>query len=297
MFRSPNQHEKCSSEPDIAHLLELETESETKLADIPKTKRRRVAEPLNDSKLDQILSLITKQGARLCTLEGHIKDLKAQNNTIQSANKDIIKSIENVTDQLSQMQVKVDLLESKKQDMCLNLAKLEEKLDRLERCAVKTSIEIRQVPKKPKENKEYLHACLKSLSRSIGHPFEGVVIRDIFRLPSKTTDVNSTVVVEFVSTFNKINFLQCVKRKNQSSRLSTKDLGIEGESTPIFVSEHLSAKARHLYYRARDVAKSCQFAFCWTANGQVFLRKEESEPQVLIRSEAQLENIKNNFSQ
>lgn len=296
MLRSPLTHEKCSSESDITHLLDRETEPE--LAATPRAKRRRFADSsINDCKLDQILALITKQDARLGTLEGHIRDLKAQSTSIQSTNTDIVKSIDGFTEQISLIQAKIDCLESKRQDMSFDLAKLEDKVDRFERFAVKTSIEIRQVPKKPKESKDNLFTSLKSLSSTIGLPLEKSVVRDIFRLPSKSTDTKSTVVVEFANTFTKKDFLHCAKKRNQSTRLSSKDLGIEGDQAPIYISEHLTAKSRHLYYLSRDVAKTYHFAFCWTANGQVFLRKEEGEPHVIIKSELQLEDIKNKLSQ
>lgn len=275
----------------------MEHEAEPSLAVTTKAKRRRLADPSQDSKLDQILSLITNQDARLSALEGHIKDLKAQSTTIQSSNSEIIKSIDNVTQQISLMQGKIDFLESKRQVMSEDLAKLEEKVERVERCTLKTSIEIRQVPKTPKESKDHLYTCLKTLSSSIDLPFEKALVRDIFRLPSKTTDTKSTVVVEFVSTLAKLNFLHLAKKKNQLTRLSSKDLGIAGDQGPIFISEHLTAKARRLHYLAREVAKSCQYAFCWTANGQVFLRKDEGGPHIIVKTETQLDNIKNNHSQ
>lgn len=295
MQRSPTSQGKCPSESDITHLLDLEPEH--------RGKRRRGAGPPSDTapattnKLDQILALIGKQNSRLDDLESHIRELKTQGTSIQSTNTGIAKSVENVTNQLSLMQVKIDSLEAKKQDMCIHLNKLEDKIERFEQSTVKTSVEIRLVPKQSKESKHNLYNLLKNLSSTLGHPLERTEVRDIYRQPSKVTDTKSTVVVEFSSTLTKTDFLSLAKQRNQITRLCTKDLGLLGEVNPIFISEHLTKRARHLHFLAREVARSCHYDFCWTANGQVYLRKEEGSSIVFVKSVEQLDEIKNKLTQ
>ncbi|KOB64285.1 Uncharacterized protein OBRU01_24265 [Operophtera brumata] len=195
------------------------------------------------------------------------------------------------------MKNKIDGLETQRQDMCVYLNKLEDKIERFERNTVKTTIEIRQVPKQIKESKDNLYKVLKNLTNTFGLPLEKSELRDIYRQPSKATDTKSTIVVEFSNTFTKTDFLSIAKKRNKSARLCTKDLGIEGEQDPIFISEHLTSRARHLHFLARDVARSCHFSYCWTANGQVFLRKEEGGALVIVKSEEQLNEIRNEQKQ
>lgn len=296
MLRSPQNQEKCLSESDISSINDDHRELEPGGRAPNSAKRKRPAEGLpyvNNNKIDQILQLITRQNSRLDDLEGHIREIKSQSSAIQSTNSDIVKSVDHVTQQLTLMQLKIDGLETKRQDMCTQVHKLENKIDYLEKSTVKTSVEIRQVPKQAKENKEGLYKVLQNLTSSLGLSLGINEIRDVYRQPSKVADTKSTIVVEFSNTLKKSNFLNSARIRNKSTRLSTKDLGIGGVDDPIYISEHLTSKSRHLYFHGREVAKSCQLAFCWTSNGQVLIREEEGSAPVVVKSEEQLEEIKN----
>lgn len=76
------------------------------------------------------------------------------------------------------------------------------------------------------------------------------------------------------------------------SKLRAAQLGFKtSEDTPVFISEHLTAKGSRLHFLARELTKSKKYKFCWTAYGKVFLRKEENSAIITVRSEAQVQKL------
>lgn len=79
------------------------------------------------------------------------------------------------------------------------------------------------------------------------------------------------------------------------TKLRAKHLGFTTqEETPVYVCEQLTPKAARLYFLARDLIKSTTFTFCWTAYGNVYVRKDENSPIIKITNEAQINQLFHN---
>ncbi|KAJ8736619.1 hypothetical protein PYW08_007275 [Mythimna loreyi] len=221
------------------------------------------------SKLDEILekvnAVMSNQCARLDALEEHIREVKQQNDDTQTNSAEIMKSIEFFGARLSDLENQIHGMEQERKEIAVYLSKIDEKIDRLERNAIKTSVEIRNVPKIPKETKMSLYDKALKLFKSLGSEIPKSDVRDVYRAPSKSSDSKSTIIVEFADTLTKSNFLGITKdfnNKNPSNRLNTFHLGIGGEKHPIFISEHLTAKMKRFHFLARDVAKYAHYEHC-----------------------------------
>ncbi|KAG7307299.1 hypothetical protein JYU34_007464 [Plutella xylostella] len=104
------------------------------------------------------------------------------------------------------------------------------------------------------------------------------------------------IIVETTSTILKADFLKASKSFNikHQNKLSTKHLGLRtSEDTPIYVSEQLTAKASRLHFLARDLVKSKKFKYCWTAYGKVYLRKDDTSPVIVVKTEGQVHQLSN----
>lgn len=96
------------------------------------------------------------------------------------------------------------------------------------------------------------------------------------------------------STLLKTDMLTKCKAFNRSNKakLRAKHLGfVVNEETPVFVSEQLTPRASRLYFLARNLIKSTSFTFCWTAYGNVYVRKNENSPIVTITNENQIKQL------
>lgn len=235
------------------------------------------------------------QNKRLDSLEKLISDVKKSTSSISKTNLEIEQSVNFVSDQIKTVEEKITKLEEERKSISCQLFSMEEKCEEIERNCTKTCIEIRNVPKPKFESKENLFQSAAKLCNLIDVPLQNGDIRDVYRIPNKNDKAIGTLIIESSNTLTKKRIIVATKdynKKNRSTQLSSMDIGIEGPAFPIFVSEHLTPKGRRLHFLARDFAKSESYAYCWTANGRVYLRKSEGAPHILLKNESQLNDLK-----
>ncbi|CAG4965827.1 unnamed protein product [Colias eurytheme] len=171
---------------------------------------------------------------------------------------------------------------------------IKDKIEDMQRETRKTNIEIKNVPKNMKETKEDLLNMVLCLSKNIGCNIDRNDIKDIYRIQSKR-DINKTpVVAELSSTIKKTELLRMVKQFNikNKEKLCAKHLGFRTEEySPVYVSEQLTAKAARLYFLARDLSKSKDYKFCWTAFGRIYVRKTDNSPILIIKNESKIQTL------
>lgn len=213
---------------------------------------------------------------------------------IQQSSSNIESSIAFLTAQNEEFKKKIESLEEKIKEDKKYIIILEDKIESMQQDSRKANFEIKNVPKKPNETKDDLINMVTSLSTSVGCPIDKTVIRDIYRVRAKKDKNNTPIVVETNSTLTKNYILKSCKAFNQiqKAKLCAKHLDMRtNENTPIFVTEQLTAKAARLHFLARDLVKSKTYKYCWTAYGRVYLKREDDSPTILIKSEAQIQQL------
>lgn len=216
---------------------------------------------------------------------------------IQETNAKIETSIEYLQKENAELKKKIENLEQQKKEDAKNIFVLEEKIENMQKIYRKANIEIKNVPKLEKETKDDLIKYTTSLATTVGASITKSDIKDIYRVRvQKATVSNAPIVVELTSTLLKSDVLQKCKAFNtrNKEKLRAKHLGfVVTEETAVFVSEQLTPKASRLYFLARDLIKSTNFTFCWTAYGNVYVRKNENSPIISITNEAQIKQLFN----
>lgn len=217
-----------------------------------------------------------------------INELKAQNEAIT-------KSMELISDKYDEMTTHMKKVENEQKDQKRYIHLLEQKIELLERKNVSSSIEIRNIPKlNASETKEDLIKTVKNISDVLKVPIDKMDIKDIYRTNTKI-ESNKPITLEFTRTTIKEDLLKSVKAFNKANRkedkLNTSHLRIVGQPKPIYITESLTQKARKLFFLSREFARNNNFQFCWTAHGQVFLRKAEGAPQTRVESENVLSEL------
>lgn len=243
---------------------------------------------------EMLSSFMDNQNTRLDALEKLVTDIKRQNECIKSTNKDIEKSLGYISDQVSDLQTKIKILEENREQLMNSCISLQNKIETIERNAIKYHIEVRCVPKRNMETKRDLFSLIQKLSSHLDIQLNVCDLRDVQRIPNKRDQSNSTLIVEFSNTIIKSEFLTAIKNYRKSKlgpALNTSHLGLLGNNKPIYVSDSLTSKTRKLFYLSREAAKSKGFEFCWTANDKVYMRKKEGQPYILIKSEEQLAKL------
>lgn len=235
-----------------------------------------------------ISSLMSPQQEELKKIYPTLMEIKSTNNSIEIA-------MASLSAQNEELKNKIDQLEIQSTKDRNYITILEDKIEDLQRNSRKANFEIKNVPKLTKETKEELIKMAISLSNEIGCRITKPDISDIFRVQNKRAKTkNSTIIVEMSTTMLKTEFLKCTRDYNRkhTEKLCAKHLGFKTEEyTPIYVSEQLTAKGARLHFLARDLAKSKEYKYCWTAFGKVHIKKDDNFPTIIITSESQVHNL------
>lgn len=144
-----------------------------------------------------------------------INDLKATLNEIKQSNLNIESSMASLILQNEELKKDMAILENEiKQDRQYILF-LENKVEDLQTGSRKSNIELKNVPKKDKENKTDLIDMVLCLSETIGCQVTKKDIKDIYRVRGKNPDQKNTpIIIETNSTLLKADFLKMAKSFN-----------------------------------------------------------------------------------
>ncbi|KAJ8733077.1 hypothetical protein PYW08_001375 [Mythimna loreyi] len=243
---------------------------------------------------ETIAKFMAEQKALVTKLVSDMTDMKQQNLEIQKTNIGIEKSIAAISDLYDDMKCQVKRLQGE----CSDYKKLAESLDKtvrdLQYKSRSSSLEIRNVPSNDKESSTDLMKIVTAIGNTVDLPISSNNVRDIYRNPGKSG--NKSIVVEFASVHTKSDLISRVrsynnKQPNKDNKLNTELLGISGQKRAIYIDEHLSNTTKRLFYLAREYAKKHEFKFCWTSNGNIFLRKQPGLQQILVKSEVTLNEL------
>lgn len=235
----------------------------------------------------------------LAAQSSDIKKIFPTLSEIKTSNSNIEKSIAFLAAQHEELKNKIETMEIQAKKDKDYITVLEDKLEDLQRGNRKTNLEIKNVPKMPQESKEDLIKMVGHLSETVGCKIEKRDIKDIYRIQAKNLKEqtkNQPIVVEMSSAIQKADFLKLAKSYNirHKEKLCAKHLGISiNRDIPIFTSEQLTAKGARLHFLARDLARTKQYKFCWTAYGRVYVRKDENSRIITIQNESQVNSLMN----
>nr|XP_026492926.1 uncharacterized protein LOC113398406 [Vanessa tameamea] len=236
---------------------------------------------------DMIRSLFSEQKQDTKNFATTLVEIKNSTSNVENA-------ISLLSSQYQDLNNKLLQLEAECKEGNEQIFLLENKIETLQIAYRKQNFEIKNVPKKHSETKSDMLDMVLCLSSSIGCNLKREDVKDIYRIRGKKEQRNSSIVVETSSAIVKSDVLRLSKVFNTKTKekLCAKHLGFHtSEDTPIFVCEQLTTKGARLYYLARDLAKSANYKFCWTAYGKVYVRKTETSPVVCIKSEAQVHQL------
>lgn len=215
--------------------------------------------------------------------------------TIQQTNTNIEQSVSLLAAQNEDFRKKIELLETQTKKDREYIHILEDKIEDLQRTTRKTSMELKNVPRKSSENRDDLINMMLSLSKTVNLDMCVRDIKDIFRLKSRNDkEKNPPIIVELGSTLMRTDLLKKTKEFNikNKTKLQAKHLGLtSSEDSPIYIAEHMTSKGARLFFLSRDLAKTKNYKYCWTAFGRVFVRKDDTSKIICIQNEAQVHQL------
>ncbi|KAL4708465.1 hypothetical protein ACJJTC_001181 [Scirpophaga incertulas] len=148
------------------------------------------------------------------------------------------------------------------------------------------NVEIHGIPEHRTEN---LTNCINHLAKTVGAAIIEEDIMQVARVSKLDKDSKRPriIIAKLRNSRQRDVLLAAVhnfNKKNPEKKLASHHLGLAGENTPVYVSEHLTPTNKYIHAAARKKAKDMKYKFVWVRNGRVFVRKNESSPAILIRN-------------
>lgn len=153
---------------------------------------------------------------------------------------------------------------------------LESRLEDMEQYTRSNCVEIFGIPE---EKNEDVYEVVKKVCNSLDMNISREQIDVCHRLGKpRGSPRPAGVIVKFLRREDK---QKLISKRKVKRNLSTQHLGYQQPAVPVYVNESLSPERRKLYSAARDAKKSKNYAYLWTQNGRILMRKEQGS--VVIR--------------
>ncbi|KAJ8736816.1 hypothetical protein PYW07_000087 [Mythimna separata] len=198
---------------------------------------------------------------------------------------------------LEEKDASINKLQAENERLLAASAEHSARLSLVEQSLRVNNVEINGIPEYKAEN---VITTVIQLAKTVGESLEDGDILHATRVAKLNTDSSRPrpVVVKLRTPRLRDSLLAAVvnynKKKQPQDKLNSINLGIGGDRTPVYVSEHLCPANKQLHAATRKLAKELDYKFVWVRNGRVFVRKDVSHAAILIRNLDSLALLNNN---
>jgi archaellum component FlaC len=250
---------------------------------------------LNDASQDvkSELSSIKKDYLQIknsvCGLQGTINDIQHEFSSVKDSVQfnskqydDVLKKLDDQSKEIKSIpKMNAEISELRKQNKKLiSDFNANEQRDRL------LNIELVGVPENGNED------LTKVILKLGEHSGINLTVTDIIQVnrvssKSKVQGRPRNIVAKLRTRLLKDNVISQARK----SRVTTKDLDIQGNITPVYVNEHLTLFNKDLLRKVKEVAVNKEYQYAWVKNGRIYVRKAPTMPAILVTEEEDLKKI------
>jgi len=232
-----------------------------------------------------ILKLIQDQNAELKSfINNKFEDLTASIEFNSSIIKELKESITNLENSNKSLQTKCTLLESENTEMKKQLTVLQSDVIDLKQYTRRCNIEISNFPESENEN---LIETMKKVEELTETNFvESISV--IHRVPSFNRDKPKPIICQL----NSKPIRDILLKKLRTAKLTTNQINSRLTPMPVYFNEHLAPENKQLFFHARKFKDENQYKFCWSRDGKIFLRKDESSKFIRIKTVDDLNGLR-----
>ena len=158
------------------------------------------------------------------------------------------------------------------------------KLDDLEQYGCRQKLEIVGIPVQKDEN---TNAIVQEVAKLLKVTITASDISKLHRLQTKNELKPPPIIVRFVS--------RDIRNKLFSNRRNARNADFSNFSVngvESIINKNSTYHKKQLFWKSKQKAKETGFKFCWTLNGNVFVRKSEDDKPILIKNVHDLALIK-----
>lgn len=292
------QAHNFGSAPDISQHTQHSESPEIDSVTYRSSKRKRCDCGSNfEAKIDQFISSITEwkqtTDQNLSSIKSCMIELQQQSSHLIASNTEIKKSIDSLSVKYEDLCTQLSSNQIQTEDCLERVSRIELSTEEIDRTSRIASIEIRNLPHNSNSTPEQL-LCIANLAfKKLEVVVSSAEVFNIHHIPTKSE--HKTILVSLNSVLIKNKILRAFRQFNKANPgngLNSTIYGPEVPKQPIYIAEHLTAKARRLHFLAREFATQEQYKYCWTAGGRVLLRKDDQAKYIVLNSEDHLHSLK-----
>lgn len=249
------------------------------------TYRRLTKERRAQIKCKQCIATTHEKASGSTPLESELlTKLLEQNTQILATLAIMTKQYDDILLRVRDLEDKNNALEKKNSYLEARVETMETQLEQMDRLNKSKNVEIRGIPEISGENIKNIIFNIKKTTKSN----DDNNIDAAYRITQKVTkNQHRPVIIKFKTHMDRDDFLNDVKKfnkqaTNREETLNTTLIGMSGPYSRIYISEHLTFQAKHLWFLARKATRENSFKFAWTRGGQVYVRKDVGTPVIII---------------
>ena len=220
---------------------------------------------------DAFHSFANDYSIELDKIKHNISDLKksheflpAEYNDLKEKYSKLLKSSKQSERSANQLNLKLDEIETNKQDKF-------HKIDDLEQYGRRLNLEFEGIPEQKEEN---VISIVLDIAKKLNVDTNFSDISIAHRLPPKRhkQNDNSTLPPTIIAQFTNKHV-----RNARKEAKNIKDFSIP-EMTKLFIIENLSHYQKKLYWSTKRAPKASNYKSFWTANGTILVKKDDNAP-------------------
>lgn len=180
----------------------------------------------------------------------------------------------------------IKTLESSNLELQNQIREISGRLSTMEKISRDCNVEVQAVPEKRSEN---VLTIFKNICETLKVPIVETEIRACRRVSkvNSNSDRPRNILVTLSSPRQRDLVISAALRYNKAhpnEKLNSVNAGIIGQSSRIYVNEHLSSDSKKLHASARAFAKEKSYKYVWVRFGRIFVRKADDCDAIQIRN-------------
>lgn len=278
--------------------------------------------PDSDSELKQVIfdfrsemfnllkDMRKSQSDELQNMRSDVSDIKNQLFSLRDANEKLICEQVQIKKDLSSLTESLDFHSKEQSELKTNIKAINMKIktiDSLEQELIKVKCQLNNIHLEhniwdqrerlnnleitgiPEKNNESVTQYLASIANILEVQIPKDEIVHIHRVPTRISGRPKNIIVKFKSLVTKDSLISAIRKRKS---LKTSDIGIPGESKPIYVNEHLTPFYKDLHKKTKEAKRVAGYKYIWIRNCKIYVRKDDTSPAFIINRFDDISKIK-----
>lgn len=235
--------------------------------------------------LSEKLAPLEKLQEEVSGMRTEFADLKS---SLSKQFDDIINKLEEKLRDMQERVAKVEIIKEDLEQLQARVKELEEESEDRDQWSRMNNVEIKGITQ---QNNENLLEMVTKIGSKINYPVSKTQINFVSRVPTREKARTKSIIVSFCNRYVKEDFIAAARLEAKTAPLTTSLFGLPGNQK-IYVNDHLTVKNKLLLSNTKKSAANANFRYVWIKHAKIHVRKTDTSPVIIIKSEKDITKIK-----